>query len=526
MYIELRMQNNNENYKQFERRTHYDNLKLEIDACPQITVTDLFKAEQLDMPIPVRTLVIGKAGIGKTMLSMHIVDQWLDGNFLAFDIHHLYLFRLRDLTGIEKCSLEDLFFKYQSGGMTSHNARNAFFKQLSEEPHKTLIIFDGLDEAGILPKETEVFARNIEVEMPRLMASIINGYTIPSTRVLVTSRPGGVPNYSRYDNKAEIYGFTRSLMSDYIQKYSVGNRRLQKSIENYLDQNVNICSFCYIPVQLNMTCRIVRERMQHGNNPQLPETLTELFVGYVTNFIVHQNVDFKDMDEYNPVDAIAKLKDYVLNHARIARYGMEQCPIKVTFSKKNIQDFQLESVTTKCGLLTESRESGIAMFTRAVQSVFYFQHLTLQEFLAALGLVTDIEEVQGMMGRASERQLDLMIMFMAGLLGNNRTHTFLDSLQVKPTASVDKLIKLVVDRERINEDSITYYTDQRAAHRTSTLLLLMIIYESQEAKLWSHVSDYVLKDSDGLDLEGQHVSPSELHALVYVLPEMGITSLK
>ena len=427
VYIDLRMHEQRENYQRLETRTHYDNLQLErdINTCSQIKVENLFKAERQGTSTPVRSLVIGKAGIGKTMLSMHIVNQWLKNELLPDDIHHVYLFQLRNLSGIETCSLEDLFFKYQSGGMASPEAVNHFFKHIVAEPKHTLIMFDGLDETGTLPKETKAFDYLTKVPLPRLIASIINGCTIPSTRVLVTSRPGGVINCDTYDKKAEIHGFTRDKMSDYIKKFSDGNLSLQKSIEDYLDRNVNICSHCYIPVHLNMTCGIVKERMRNESNTQLPETLTELFVGYLANLLT-RHPNFKDLQVDTSTDIIAELKDPILNHGNVARHRMEQVPIQVTFSRREIDEFELQHVTTQCGLITESREPGFVMFRPTVTPVFYFLHLTLQEFLAAIALLTDVKRVRSMMSRASERQLDLLVMFMAGMLGNDRTHTFLD----------------------------------------------------------------------------------------------------
>ncbi|KAI0220892.1 hypothetical protein LSAT2_027649, partial [Lamellibrachia satsuma] len=235
--------------------------------------------------------------------------------------------------------------------------------------------------------------------------------------------------------------------------------------------------------------------------------------------------NFKDPQVDTSTDIIAELKDPILNHGNVARHGMEQVPIKVTFTRKEIDEFELLHVATQCGLMTESREPGFVMFRPTVTSVFYFLHLTLQEFLAAIALLTDVKRVRSMMSRASERQLDLLVMFMAGMLGNDRTHTFLDALQLKPTVSVDELLNLVVERERRNESSIEDDEGRSTAHKGSILLLVMILYESQQAVLWSHVSDYALKGGKELDLESQHISPTEVQALAFVLPEMGIEHL-
>ncbi|KAI0224097.1 hypothetical protein LSAT2_024892 [Lamellibrachia satsuma] len=538
MFIDLRLQSNADNYKRLETRTHYDNLQLQMESnsCTEIEVADLFKAGRPDMTTPVRSLVVGKAGIGKTMLSMHIADLWLENELLPDDIDHLFLFHLRNLSGIDTCSLEDLFFKYQDCEMPSTDAIAEFFKQLSADPDKTLLILDGMDEITIEPEKKEKFAYNAQVAVPKLIASIINGCVIPSTRVLVTSRPGGFIEHDAYDKKAEIYGFTREKMSVYIETFSGGNRNLQNSIEEYIDQNVNVCSFCYIPVHLNMVCRIVKLRMQIDDKQQFPETLTELFVGFITNFLTNHHLKFRNADKTKV--EIAQLEDSILNHAKMARYGMEQVPIRVIFSQDNVHDYHLEKDAMRCGLMTKSRETVICSFTPTVKPVYYFQHLTLHEFLAAVALATDFdfEGVKRMLTSASDRQLDLMVMFLAGLLGNSKNHKFIGSLhnsllnssvQVtrrKRATSVESLLEIVVAREQSKEARLGD-EDKAAAHKVSTLLLMMIMYESQQPDLWRHMSHYVLKGSKELNLESQHISSTELHSLAYVLPGMDITAL-
>lgn len=230
------------------------------------------------------------------------------------------------------------------------------------------------------------------------------------------------------------------------------------------------------------------------------------------------------MDE--TVNVIAKLKDSVLCHAKMAQHGMKQIPIQITFSKKEIQTFHMVNITRQCGLVSESREPGVNMLRPTFKSVYYFQHLILQEFLAAVGLLTDIEQVRHTMNRAYERQLDIMIMFMAGLLGNNRTHEFSDSLQLKLNVSLDDLIELVVARERRNEFSVDNDQGRSTAHKASTLLLIMILCESRQVAPWRLMSYYILNGTGDLNLENQHISPTELRALERVLPTTDITSLK
>lgn len=140
-------------------------------------------------------------------------------------------------------------------------------------------------------------------------------------------------------------------MSNYIEKFCVEDDSLKNGIEECIDGNVNICSFCYIPVQLNLICRLVRANRLTGAKGPSTETLTELFVITVETFVSKHHSKFKDGIE-ETVDVIAQRKDTVLKHANIAKYGMERSPIQVTFSKEEIHEFHLEEDARKCGILT------------------------------------------------------------------------------------------------------------------------------------------------------------------------------
>ena len=526
MYATLLMHNSSDQYKRQETRTRFDNLNLmtEIEQYSKINVTDLFVAKTPDMMTPVRTLVTGSAGIGKSLLCLHILDHWLKGELLPDDIDHVFLIHLRDLSS--SCSLEDLFFRYQPCTRPSPEAISEFFKQLFAEPNRTLLIFDGWDEIRMERMKTqEKYDYDKQVDVPTLVASIISRSNLPSVRVLVTSRPGDVTNSYIYDKEAVIYGFTRETMSDYIVEFSGDNHALQKSLEDYIDHNVNIQSLCYVPVHLNLVCRIMKERIQNNSTRQLPETFTELYIAAVRNMLANHYT--KDKDSYDNKPVFVEHKDDFLSHAKLAKHGMAQVPVNIMFSVKEVQNFHLEDVIMKCGLMTNTREQGVVDFIPAATNVYYYNHLTLQEFMAAVGILNNNSQLPIMIRTASGRQLDLMLMFLAGLAGNNRTHGFLKDLGLKPrTVNLDKLITLIVKREKRNEAKIKDDYDRSMVHKSSTLWLMMIIYESRQVQLWQKMSDYILEDSSELDLSHYHISPTELHALAYVLPETHITSLK
>ena len=530
IYVELRMIERSNEFTRAAERRNFNSLMptMDIEKYPKINVTYLFVAEHPEMRVPVSSVVTGSAGVGKTSLCLHIVEQWLKGELLPHDIHHVFLIHLRYLAASNSCSVEDLFFRYQKG-VIKPNAEGIgeFFEQLRYEPEKTLLILDGWDEIPTETIEENYFDLHYteKVDMPRLVISIINRSIIPSVRILVTSRPRSITSAFNFDRKARIYGFTPDKIDDYIVKFSSKDDNLKTHIREYIDANVNIKSICSIPSHLNMICRIVKDMIGLKNNPDLPQTLTELFVHVVGNILRNRHPDFKLRQVSKRVNVIGILKEAVLSHARIARYGMEHKPIKITFTEDDVDNFRLTNVATKCGLMTGSEETPNAAYVSTDYAVFSFQHLTLQEFLAAVELLSEIKHVEDMTSRPSDGQLDFMLVFMAGLLGNNRTAPFLDSLQLTPTVQLDDLVKLVVSMEQRNEANITDELDRSSAHKYSTLFLVMLLYESRQLDMWLHMSEYILENSTVLDLSDYIISRTELRALVYVLPKTRVTSL-
>ena len=122
-----------------------------------------------------------------------------------------------------------------------------------------------------------------------------------------------------------------------------------------------------------------------------------------------------------------------------------------------------------------------------------------------------------MIENAAGGQLDLVCMFLCGLLDDPRSKEFLDSLgcQVKMTA--ESVLQVVVEREK----------RMGARDRKQiALLLLLMIYESRNPRLWSTVAGYVMEDGKTLDLSLEHISPVELQALTFIFELSAFTSLK
>ena len=518
LYVDLRIHNKTDNYKRVEIRTHHDLLELQKDvaSCRQIEAKDLFLPELKGASNPRRVLVFGDAGIGKTMLTMHILDKWVNCQ-LTSKFRYVFYFALRDVSSIKESSLTELFFGHHDREVLkpSDEATDEFFHRISANPGECLLIFDGIDEYGSIEWSDSQFEHKQVVVMHKLLSSIIQGNTLGQATVLVTSRPGGIKDGKFFDSTAEIYGLTQDKIFEYTSKFSRGDNNLNTRIDGFIRANTNIASLCYIPVQCDLVCRIVRAKELSHSVEELPTTITQLYIMAVQNLAIDHHPLLKGKEVENDVNVVGKLREPLLKHAKLARDGMGQSPIKVTFSKTDIDALDLEKAATECGLLTFSREKGPVL--RTYSSTYSFNHLTIQEFLGAVALVSSPQEVASLvMTSANDGQLDLLLMFLCGLAGDCMSKEFLDSLSCPLQVTTERVLELVVQREREKTER---------NHKQSVLLLLLLIFESRHPELWSKVKDYVLEDGETLDLSNTHISPVELEAVMFIFQKSDITSL-
>ena len=448
--------------------------------------------------------------LGKTMFTVHILDEWLNGE-LPPSIRNVFYFALRSLTHFSKSSITDLFFEHHDD-----NASSEFVKLMSTSPDDCLVVLDGADECSLPPPGASESDQHKAGAM-KLVSSIIQGKDLKRVCVLVTSRPGGIPDY-KFNRIAEIYGFTEDKIMEYVSKFCRGDNDLEECIQDYIRTHANIASLCYVPVQCSLVCRIVRAAKTYHREEEFPKTITQLYILSVKNLAIEHHPLFKDNDTVEDGNVIVQLKESLLNHAELARTGMKKSPIQVTFSQREIEDLHLKKAATECGLLTVSKEKkrrGAVLRTHSCS--YSFNHLTVQEFLTAVALVSSPRDTQSMIEEsASDGQLDLVLMFMCGLLGDHCCKEFLNSLNCKIQMTPECLLQLVVERQ------------QNANHLLrvqSALLLMMMIFESRSRCLWSKVADCVMEDGDTLNLSHLHISPVELQAVIFTFPQSTFTSL-
>ena len=475
-----------------------------------------------------KILVVGRPGIGKTMLSTKILRDWASDNLLKetqkLQIDFAFLIKLRMFNSTDKeLNLRELLEHSEYSTALSQDAWN----YICNNPDRVLIIFDGFDEYS---RKTEInmdevrYRNSEEDRMPVhfLLKKIVSGKILTGATVLTTTRPNAVSCIRSLDfNKTvEILGFTTEQVNDYIQKLTKHEDRAQ-TIMQHITSNLNLLAFCYIPVNCFIICSCLLKLLANTSSSTslhyLPTKLTEIYSIAIRMFY------FSYDDE-----------QYRHNKAKGQQYFLKpfnKLPSSVQTVFKRLGKIAFDGI--KGGrLIFESGEVGDlesnGFFHRLRDSFsgltegraqYCFLHLTIQEFLAAKYLVDTFssEELQKFVSsHIQDGTWKVVIHFVAGLLaeqeGPQSTDIFSDLLPSKTDTEEDE-IEMNEDSEERNETLISWpaYED-----KALVLTIFNCMYENNASD--REVQNKLEKiGCNALNLSFCNLSPLDCLALVHAL---------
>ena len=476
-----------------------------------------------------KILVVGRPGIGKTMLSTKILRDWASDNLLketqTLQIDFAFLIKLRmfNSTGKE-LNLRELLDHSEYSTALSQDAWN----YICNNPDRVLIIFDGFDEYS---RKTEInmdevrYRNSEEDRMPVhfLLKKIVSGKILTGATVLTTTRPNAVSCIRSLDfNKTvEILGFTTEQVNDYIQKLTKHEDRAQ-TIMQHITSNLNLLAFCYIPVNCFIICSCLLKLLANTSSSTslhyLPTKLTEIYSIAIRMFY------FSYDDE-----------QYRHNKAKGQQYFLKpfnKLPSSVQTVFKRLGKIAFDGI--KGGrLIFESGEVGDlesnGFFHRLRDSFsgltegraqYCFLHLTIQEFLAAKYLVDTFssEELQKFVSsHIQDGTWKVGIHFVAGLLaeqeGPQSTDIFSDLLPSKTDTEEDE-IEMNEDSGERNETKISWPADKE--DKALVLTIFNCMYENNASD--REVQKKLAKiGCNALNFFNCNLSPLDCLALVHAL---------
>ena len=362
---------------------------------------DLFKVEEGKKPVR-KLIVEGNAGIGKTTLCTMLTEEWANGEILTqFDC--VLLLPLRERSVSTATTLPQLFKLLHS----SERIRTSVIEELEErEGEGVLIIADGWDELDDENRSDDSF-----------LHSLLFGNFLSSISVLLTSRPAAsapLHNFPTVDRLVEVVGFSEENVKQYIESEFEKCPEKAFSLVEQLENNPLIASVCSVPLNCAIICHL-----WHTLNRTLPSTLTELYSQIILNSILRNLKKRNVLENFISLTFDSIPGDFQDMFWLTCNFAYKCLSLdKIVFSKEEIASLFPQVLDSSEKLLC----FGLLQCARSLLPVgqgltFHFVHLTIQEFLAALHLVTlpNEEKLKACEAHAGVYRFDMMWRFVFGL---------------------------------------------------------------------------------------------------------------
>ncbi|XP_055220274.2 protein NLRC5 isoform X4 [Gorilla gorilla gorilla] len=329
---------------------------LKVEDGADVSISDLFNTRVNKGPRV--TVLLGKAGMGKTTLAHRLCQKWAEGHLNCFQA--LFLFEFRQLNLITRfLTPSELLFDLYPSPESDHDT---VFQYLEKNADQVLLIFDGLDEA------LQPMGPDGPGPVLTLFSHLCNGTLLPGCRVMATSRPGKLPACLPAEAAmVHMLGFDGPRVEEYVNHF-FSAQPLREGALVELQTNGRLRSLCAVPALCQVACLCLHHLLPDhapGQSVALLPTMTQLYM---------QMVLALSPPGHLPTSSLLDLGEVALR-------GLETG--KVIFYAKDIAPPLIAFGATHSLLTSFCVRTG----PEHQQTGYSFTHLSLQEFLAALHLM-------------------------------------------------------------------------------------------------------------------------------------------
>ncbi|XP_068569297.1 NLR family CARD domain-containing protein 3-like [Cebidichthys violaceus] len=472
---------------------------------------------------PIRTVLTkGVAGIGKSFSVQKFILDWAEGRENQ-DVDFIFNLAFRELNlNKDDKSLHQLLTELHPA---VHDLKDSedFVKA------KVIVILDGLDESRLqLDFENKrVTSVNEVTSVGNLLANLIQGNLLHNAKLWITSRPAAANQIPAefVDMVTEISGFSDPQKEEYFRarfRHDVG---LADGIISHIRSSQSLDIMCQIPIFCWIAAVLFKEIFGGEEKAETPQTLTEMMAHFLFTQTKLRSRKFDQKTEKNKERLLKTHKEFLLKLGKLALVQLQKN--NLIFYDEDLEEYgiDIQEATIYSGFCTMVlREEQV--FSQ--KKVFFFVHLTIQEFFAALfvfdcftnkntkelGNFLDLEDKEHTL-------LDLLKMTVDKVLEDKNGHLdfflrFLLGLVVEPNRRVLQGLLTPPDSSQDTEKKIL--THLKAIRRKvlspdSGINLFQNMVEMRDHKVKDEIQEY-LKLPDRLKTE---LTPLHCSALAYML---------
>ena len=362
--------------------------------------------------LPLKMLIDGAPGVGKTTLSRKASRMWAEDELVP-EYWLVLLLHLREST-ISKAETVDEFF-YHEDPLVQENIITCVKERSGDG---VLIIFDGFDELSSRERSEQ-----------SLVLNICRGKILPKCAVVITSRPYASKSLQELpliNRHIEVLGFTEEQVKTCIRQKIKDEVKAEELCTDLKDR-LDITSICQIPLNCSIVL-YVYEQEEYS----LPRTLTELY----DLFVLHSLKRFtKRTQTTAAADRLLDLvnlrspstEDNLISLCKLAYKGLEED--KLVFSRNDVETIfpsEYQESSTDLSLL-DLMTSAKSYSIRGAQDTYSFLHLTIQEFLGAYWIAhhsTDAKKLQFFQENLKENRFRMVLLFLSGMTKLGFLHAF------------------------------------------------------------------------------------------------------
>ena len=375
-----------------------------------LSLEDVFKAKRRGENAPHKAVATGGAGCGKSVcFTRKAPYEWAFGR-LWEQFALLFCLELRDKSVWMAKTLAELLKLAELN--LSAKEQEEVVEFITSHPDQVVIICDGLDEGS--------------VDDSSLLWRVLQGTSAgaPSNlHIVVTTRPCTAavevsqnPSY----RGLEVVGFTEKDVKLFVCKYL--GEETGKKLLSLLDKQSSIAGMMHVP----LFCLLVCQLFEGGH--ALPARRTDLFKKIVVA-VLHCFAKAKGVKTpfQDWTDAPAKVREPVIGLGKVAFEGLQKKQLYFTDVELVKAGMPLEAL--ELGLLSKSESTDFEFWKR---DEYTFSHLTVQEFLAAVYVSSEVLQTDASVGKLLEKvrfgdgHLTTFWVFVAGLLDDDLVEVFLD----------------------------------------------------------------------------------------------------